>query len=96
MKLNFTKKSDLTETLSVRISLKTKKLNACLKIQDSGMGMTDEVKTRLFEPFHTTKAKGTGLGLAMVHKILDNHQASINVDSKSGEGTTFKINFPLL
>tara|TARA_B100001248_G_scaffold260619_1_gene249358 strand:- start:2714 stop:3883 length:1170 start_codon:yes stop_codon:yes gene_type:complete len=80
----------------LKISLKTKGLDTVLSIRDSGCGMSDEVKKRLFEPFHTTKAKGTGLGLAMVHKILDNHKARVEVKSKSGEGTEFKIHFPLL
>ncbi|MCB0348181.1 MAG: hypothetical protein KDD37_05065 [Bdellovibrionales bacterium] len=68
---------------------------AILKVKDSGLGMTDEVKSRLFEPFHTTKPKGTGLGLAVVHKILENHRATIDVVSRAGEGAEFSLKFPL-
>ncbi|MBC86775.1 MAG: PAS domain-containing sensor histidine kinase [Bdellovibrionaceae bacterium] len=66
-----------------------------LKIQDKGMGMDENNIRRLFEPFHTTKSKGTGLGLAITHKILENHQANVFVESAVGEGTTFIIKFQL-
>jgi two-component system, NtrC family, sensor histidine kinase PilS len=69
---------------------------AVVRISDTGMGMSDEVKRRIFEPFFTTKSKGTGLGLAMTHKILQVHGAEINVESEKGRGTTFEIKFPLV
>jgi two-component system sensor histidine kinase PilS (NtrC family) len=65
-----------------------------LRIKDSGCGMSEETKKRMFEPFHTTKPKGTGLGLAMTHKIFENHKAHIYVDSGLGIGTDFTIRFP--
>lgn len=67
-----------------------------LRVKDNGCGMSEEVKTKLFEPFHTTKPKGTGLGLATVHKILENHHAGISVNSVPGEGTEFCIDFTRL
>lgn len=66
---------------------------AILQIQDNGPGMNADVLSHLFEPFHTTKTGGTGLGLAMVHKIVENHEAQILVDSLEGRGTTFEIRF---
>lgn len=65
-----------------------------IKIKDSGMGMKPETVKRMFEPFHTTKSKGTGLGLAVTHKILENHQAKIAVSSFLGQGTEFTLVFP--
>ncbi len=65
-----------------------------VKISDSGMGMTDPVKKRLFEPFHTTKPKGTGLGLAVTHKILESHKVEVVVNSEVGQGTEFTLVFP--
>ena len=56
--------------------------------------MKPETKNRLFEPFYTTKSKGTGLGLAMTHKILESHEAQIIVNSELGLGTEFIIKFP--
>lgn len=79
----------------IQIDLKQAGDTVVLKIKDSGLGMSDEVKSRLFEPFHTTKPKGTGLGLAVVHKILENHRANVDVLSRSGEGAEFVLTFPL-
>ncbi|OFZ18809.1 MAG: hypothetical protein A2Z20_11410 [Bdellovibrionales bacterium RBG_16_40_8] len=65
-----------------------------LVIQDNGIGMSAETARRAFEPFHTTKPKGTGLGLAITHKIIESHQAQIQIESELGLGTKFIIMFP--
>lgn len=65
-----------------------------VSIQDNGAGMKPETLKRLFEPFHTTKIKGTGLGLAVTHKILEAHSAQVEVKSEVGVGTEFIIKFP--
>jgi len=67
-----------------------------ITISDSGTGMSPEVKTRLFNPFFTTKGKaGTGMGLAVSFGIVRRHDGSIEVDSELGRGTTFRISLPL-
>ena len=67
-----------------------------LEVSDTGIGMTDEVQQRCFEPFFSTKDEsGTGLGLAMVHGIIRRHEGTIDVLSKPGEGTTFIIRLPI-
>lgn len=70
----------------------------CVKVSDTGIGMPEEMKKRIFEPFYTTKeqGKGSGLGLAMVYGIVESHRGVIDVVSKEGEGTMFCLYFPAL
>lgn len=71
---------------------------ALIKIEDSGIGMSEAVLARLFEPFFTTRdvGSGTGLGLSVVHGIIKNHKGKIKVESKLGTGTVFSIFLPIL
>jgi two-component system NtrC family sensor kinase len=66
-----------------------------IKISDTGSGIPNEDLPRIFEPFYSTKGqKGTGLGLAVIWGIIDNHNGTINVNSEVGSGTTFTIRIP--
>jgi len=66
-----------------------------IAIADNGCGMSKETKEKLFEPYFTTKANGTGLGMTMVYKIIKEFSGEIGVDSTEGEGTNFVMSFPL-
>lgn len=69
---------------------------ACVDVMDTGTGMKPEVIKKIFEPFFSTKSKGTGLGLAVVAKIVEErHNGLIEVNSIVGKGTTFSVKIPL-
>ncbi len=67
-----------------------------VSIQDHGMGIPKSVLKKLGEPFYTTKEKGTGLGLMVTYKIIEEHAGWIEVESKEGEGTLFQIYLPII
>ena len=67
-----------------------------LEVSDSGLGMSEEVRRRCFEPLFTTKGQGgTGLGLAMVQGVAEHHFGKINIISEPGKGTTFSLHLPV-
>jgi len=67
-----------------------------IQVQDNGSGIDSETQQRLFEPFYTTKVKGTGLGLAVVDSVIRAHSGSIRCDSTKGEGTLFTLLLPCI
>ncbi|MGD8739196.1 MAG: PAS domain S-box protein [Desulfobacterales bacterium] len=70
--------------------------HVCLKVTDTGIGMSEEVKNKIFEPFYTTKkvGKGTGLGVSISYGIVNDYKGDIEIESEVGKGTTFIIKFP--
>jgi signal transduction histidine kinase len=68
-----------------------------LQVTDTGVGMTEDVQRRIFEPFYTTKdvGKGTGLGLSLSFSIIKRHGGEIQVRSVVGQGTSFRVWVPV-
>ena len=83
------------EFLFVKTSLQSEKL--IIKIKDTGVGMTEQTKEKAFNKFYTTKAEGngTGIGLSVCKKIIENHKGRIHIESERGRGTEFIIELPL-
>jgi signal transduction histidine kinase len=82
--------------VSVKSMLDSEKNRIAIEIADNGCGISAENVKKIFEPFYTTRANGTGLGLAVSYGIIENHRGNIQVFSKLGEGTRFVIDFPIL
>ncbi len=82
-------------TLSLRLRCRNE--HARLSVSDTGCGIPSDLVPKLFIPFFSTKGvgEGTGLGLTVVHGIIEEHQGSITVDSEPGQGTTFHIDLPV-
>jgi signal transduction histidine kinase len=80
-------------SLAVRV-LETKKSNLQVEVSDQGTGMAPDVAARIFEPFFTTKTNGMGMGLAISQTIIEAHGGDIWVESKAGQGTTFRFILP--
>ena len=66
-----------------------------MTISDSGVGMSEEEITKIFQPFYSTKVKGTGMGLAICRRIVNDHGGEIYVDSKLDVGTHFSVVIPV-
>ncbi len=79
----------------IEIGISSLNGKAEISVKDSGAGIPEEVRPKIFLPFFTTKQEGTGLGLALVQKIIVSHSGSIDVASKEGEGAVFRIVLPL-
>jgi len=84
-------------TITIDCSIKTiNQLNrAVVSVEDTGTGITEEECRKIFNPFYTTKSTGIGLGLSIIQKIMDLHNASIEVTSEKGNGTKFTLLFPI-
>jgi PAS domain S-box-containing protein len=80
---------------ALKISALCKDNQACISIQDTGEGIPEEAKNKLFTPLFTTKSKGQGFGLAVVKRLIEAQGGKISFESENGKGTTFTIQLPL-
>ena len=90
---NAAESSSSGSTITLRVSSDTQTLT--LEVSDKGCGISPENLQKIFEPFHTTKSYGTGLGLPIVKRIIDSHGGRLSIHSKEGAGTIVGIFLPL-
>jgi signal transduction histidine kinase len=69
--------------------------SAVLRVADEGIGIPDEIRDKIFDLYFTTKIGGSGIGLAMTYRILQLHHGSVEVQSRQGRGTEFRLRIPL-
>ena len=77
------------------LSVTARRGQVAVTVKDTGVGMDRATLRRAFEPFFTTRVRGTGLGLAVVREIVERHQARLTIKSRRGHGTTFTLIFAL-
>ncbi|MDA8430767.1 MAG: ATP-binding protein [Geobacteraceae bacterium] len=80
---------------SVRIDCQRNESGYEIRFIDNGSGIKTNERTKIFEPFYTTKPNGTGLGLAVTRKIIEGHYGSLEIESDPGKGTTVSVKLPL-
>jgi len=78
----------------LRVSTTVTGRTLVLKVTDTGEGIVASDLAQIFEPFFSTKADGSGIGLALVHRIVQEHGGEIDVQSRPGAGTTFTLTLP--
>jgi signal transduction histidine kinase len=88
--------ASLLRVLGVRSSLSEDGASAEVAVSDTGYGLTDEIRERLFLPFYSTKHRGTGLGLSIAAKIAQEHGGTIRAESNSPKGARFILRVPLM
>ena len=81
----------------VRVAWRRSEAGAELLVEDDGQGVPDEARDRIFDPFFTTKdsGQGTGLGLAVVHGVVEDHAGRIDVERSTLGGARFKVHLPV-
>lgn len=87
---------DRRKWIKITTSVRRKSRTVVIKVKDNGPGISPEIRSRIFDPFFTTKevGTGTGIGLAVCHRIVESHGGVIEIEDSSAQGTTFAIRLP--
>ncbi|WMN61781.1 ATP-binding protein (plasmid) [Pseudoalteromonas xiamenensis] len=90
--------SELTRQSCVGLSINAIQEHILISVSDNGVGMDETTLTKIFEPFYTTKdvGKGTGMGMAIVYGFIEEHNGTIHVESKLGQGTSITVSLPII
>jgi two-component system, sporulation sensor kinase E len=83
-------------SIYIRLCKDPQEKNVTVRIKDEGTGIPEDILQRLGQPFFTTKATGTGLGLMVSYRIIEHHNGSINIESNVNDGTTVEVTLPLV
>lgn len=94
--INSTEAIEDAGTITIRSRLAGNRHRLAVEIRDTGCGISPEHMAKIFEPFFSTKSKGTGLGLAVSYGIVRNHQGHIRVTSEPGRGSCFVVELPII
>jgi two-component system NtrC family sensor kinase len=93
--INAVEATDAGGTISISTVYKPQPETIEVAVSDTGAGISETDLVRIFDPFYTTKDNGNGLGLAITHGIIEQHNGTIEVHSRLGRGTTFTIKLPI-
>ena len=85
----------MTDGGKIELSLRAEGMSVVIAVDDRGSGIPEDVRSRIFDPFFSTKGEGTGLGLAITRQIVEAHGGSIAVESRAGGGTSFRVLLPM-
>jgi signal transduction histidine kinase len=84
----------ITGAGTVTVRILSQPDSAIVAVSDTGRGMTEQQLAQIFRPFYTTRSNGTGLGLSLVRRIVEEHHGQVNVSSEAGRGSTFEVQIP--
>jgi len=89
---------DSERTAQINVSVSELNNKTVLKVTDTGCGMSDDIKNKVYDPFYTTKpvGKGTGLGLSISYSIIEDHEGTMELKTEVGVGSTFSILLPIV
>ena len=85
----------MAEGGKLEVVLEEDRKSAVLRISDEGTGIAEEIREKIFDLYFTTKSGGSGIGLAMTYRIVQLHHGSIDLQSRAGHGTEFRLRIPL-
>ncbi len=80
----------------LKLQTRREREGVILEVSDTGGGIPEEIQGKIFEPYFTTRDTGSGLGLTVVYKVVKEHGGDLHMDSRLGQGTTFRITLPVL
>jgi signal transduction histidine kinase len=79
----------------IEVSVSAEGMSVVLTVDDQGIGVPEEIRARVFDPFFSTKGEGTGLGLAITRHIVEAHGGNVTCESRTGGGTRFRVALPI-